>query len=140
MALLFYRRLAVQVWGEPRLTRDIDLGLMTGYGNEGAFIDTLLREYPPRLQEARAFALLHRTLLVQTVNGATLDISLAALPFDDTMISRAVVSRCPDESKPRGSRRNTRCHPARPRYAGKANRESWGFTSPLSPAYGRSIG
>ena len=34
--------LAVQRWGEPRLTRDADLTLLTGFGDEEGFADALL--------------------------------------------------------------------------------------------------
>ena len=33
---------AVQRWGEPRVTRDVDLSLLTGLGGEEQFIDPLL--------------------------------------------------------------------------------------------------
>ena len=49
----FIGGLAVQVWGEPRLTRDIDVSLMVGFGGEASFIDEVLRSYPGRLAEAR---------------------------------------------------------------------------------------
>jgi hypothetical protein len=31
--------LAVQCWGEPRLTRDADLTLLTGFGEEERYVD-----------------------------------------------------------------------------------------------------
>ena len=34
--------LAVQRWGEPRLTRDADLTLLTGFGKEARFASALL--------------------------------------------------------------------------------------------------
>ena len=33
---------AVQRWGEPRLTQDVDLTLLTGFGTEEAFVSALL--------------------------------------------------------------------------------------------------
>jgi hypothetical protein len=44
---------AVQRWGEPRLTRDIDLTILTGLGGEEQFVDALLEEYRGRLASAR---------------------------------------------------------------------------------------
>lgn len=38
----FIGGVAVQRWGEPRVTRDIDLTLLTGFGNEAPFIEKLL--------------------------------------------------------------------------------------------------
>ncbi len=38
----FIGRIAVQRWGEPRLTQDVDLTLLTGFGEEGPVLDRLL--------------------------------------------------------------------------------------------------
>jgi len=35
--------LAVQRWGEPRQTRDVDVALLTGIGTEAAYVDALRR-------------------------------------------------------------------------------------------------
>jgi hypothetical protein len=53
----FIGGLAVQHWGEPRLTRDLDLSLWTGFGSEASFVDALLGVYSPRIESARDFAL-----------------------------------------------------------------------------------
>ena len=45
----FIGGLAVQHWGEPRLTRDLDLCLLTGFGREASYIDALLAVYLPRM-------------------------------------------------------------------------------------------
>ena len=47
--------LAVQRWGEPRLTRDVDVSLLTGFGTEAAFVDRLLTAFTPRRADARAW-------------------------------------------------------------------------------------
>ena len=41
----FIGGLAVQRWGEPRMTQDADLTLLTGFGNEEGFVDTLLGSF-----------------------------------------------------------------------------------------------
>jgi len=41
----FIGGIAVQRWGEPRLTQDVDLTLLTGFGSEEGFVDTLLQSY-----------------------------------------------------------------------------------------------
>jgi hypothetical protein len=49
--------LAVQRWGEPRQTRDVDLTLFTGLGREEQFVDPILTHYAarlPRLLHGRA--------------------------------------------------------------------------------------
>ena len=81
--------LAVQRWGEPRQTRDVDVALLTGIGGEARFIDHLLERYLPRRPDARQFALDHRVLLVETGGGIPLDISLAALPFEERVVDRS---------------------------------------------------
>lgn len=56
---------AVQRWGEPRQTRDVDLTLLTGLGDEASFVDPILARFAGRFSEARQFALDRRVLLVQ---------------------------------------------------------------------------
>ncbi len=81
--------LAVQRWGDPRQTRDVDVALLTGIGNEAGFIDPLLGRYAGRRPDARAFALNYRVLLVESPAGIPLDISLAALPYEERVIERS---------------------------------------------------
>jgi hypothetical protein len=38
----FIGALAVVRWGEPRLTQDVDLTILTGFGGEERYIDALL--------------------------------------------------------------------------------------------------
>lgn len=81
--------LAVQRWGEPRQTRDVDLTLLTGLGGEARFVDALLSQYESRIPDARDFALYRRVVLVRTLSGVPLDISLGGLPFEARLIERA---------------------------------------------------
>jgi len=81
--------LAVQRWGEPRLTEDVDLTLLTGFGNEEPYIDALLAQYQARVESARQFALAHRVVLVQTPDGVGIDIALGGLPFERDVIARS---------------------------------------------------
>lgn len=85
----FIGGLPVQHWGEPRLTRDVDVTVLTGFGDERRFISSILNFYKPRRPDAEEFALQNRVLLVQTNSGVTVDISLGALPFEEEMINRA---------------------------------------------------
>lgn len=86
----FIGGLPVQHWGEPRFTRDVDVALLTGFGDEASFAKTILTRYKPRRADAEEFALLNRVLLVQSEKGIGLDISLAALPFEEQMINRSI--------------------------------------------------
>ncbi|OFV92527.1 MAG: hypothetical protein A3H95_06415 [Acidobacteria bacterium RIFCSPLOWO2_02_FULL_64_15] len=81
--------LAVQRWGEPRQTRDVDLTLVAGIGGEEQFVDPLLAHYLPRVPDARAFALERRVLLLETADGIPLDISLGGLPYEARIVTRA---------------------------------------------------
>jgi len=85
----FIGGIAVQRWGEPRVTRDVDLTLLAGFGAEIGFVDALLSAYPARIENAREFALRHRVLLLKTVDGVGIDISLGALAFEESVVRRA---------------------------------------------------
>ena len=81
--------LAVQRWGEPRLTRDVDCTILTGFGRERAVIDPLLERYTGRVDDPRAFALSYRVVLVSSASGVPLDVSLGAMPFEERAVARA---------------------------------------------------
>ena len=87
----FIGGVAVQRWGKPRFTQDVDATLYTGFGHEEKFVDEILKEYEGRLREARKFAIERRVLLVQTKTGIDLDFSLGAFPFEESSIGRASV-------------------------------------------------
>ena len=75
----FIGGLALQRWGEPRLTGDVDLTILTGFGQETAYIEQLCRAYPGRIADAAEFAHRTRVLLLQSARGIPIDISLGAL-------------------------------------------------------------
>jgi hypothetical protein len=81
---------AVQYWGEPRMTMDVDLSLITGFGEEEQFIDELLRQYPGRLSDTKNFALQNRVLLLRHISGVGIDIALGALSFEESVVNRSV--------------------------------------------------
>ena len=85
----FIGGLAVQRWGEPRMTADVDLTLLTGFGGEARFVDRLLAALRGRIDGARQFALEHRTLLVQSRVGIPIDVSLGAMPFEERAVERS---------------------------------------------------
>lgn len=39
-------------WGTPRLTNDLDLTLLTGFGAEGGFVQLLLSQFESRIRIA----------------------------------------------------------------------------------------
>ena len=81
--------LAVQRWGDPRQTRDVDLTLFTGLGGEEQFIDPLLARYAGRIEDARTFAIERRVVLVETSRGIPIDIALGGLPFEGRVVERS---------------------------------------------------
>ena len=85
----FIGGLALQRWGEPRLTTDVDVSLLTGFGGEDTFIDTLLAHYEGRIDDAGDFARRNRVLLLHSSGGIGIDIALAALPFEAEAAARA---------------------------------------------------
>jgi hypothetical protein len=85
----FIGAVAVQRWGEPRLTEDADLTLLTGFGSEGPYVDALLAGFRARRPDARDFALQYRVLLLEASNGVPLDVSLGAMPFEERAVKRA---------------------------------------------------
>jgi len=85
----FIGGVALQRWGEPRLTRDVDICLLTGFGAEEPYVDVLLEQYRGRIPEPRTFALTQRVLLLVSHSGISIDIALAGLPYEETVVSRA---------------------------------------------------
>jgi hypothetical protein len=85
----FIGAVAVQRWGEPRLTLDVDLSLLTGFGNEERFVDKLLGRFSGRRPDARDFALRHRVLLLTGAAAVPLDVALGAMPFEERAAGRA---------------------------------------------------
>jgi hypothetical protein len=85
----FIGGLAVQRWGQPRVTLDVDLTLLTGFGNEDVFIETLLARFPGRVDDAAEFAKRRRVLLIRTLEGTGIDVSLGGLPYEECVVRRA---------------------------------------------------
>lgn len=85
----FIGGLALQRWGEPRETIDVDLTLLTGFGGEEGFVRKLLEHYEPRIADAVDFALTRRVLLARAPSGVGLDIALGGLPFEEIVVARS---------------------------------------------------
>ena len=94
----FIGGLAVQRWGEPRETVDVDLTLLTGFGNEEQFIQILLQHFAGRIPDAAHFARQRRVLLLRSQKGVGLDIALGALPFEELIVQRSSIFVYPVET------------------------------------------
>ncbi|MBI4603383.1 MAG: hypothetical protein HY721_15635 [Planctomycetes bacterium] len=83
--------LAVGVWGEPRLTRDVDVKVLRRREDAARLLQALGPDYKPLAQDAKAsleqvgFAFLRDPL------GTRIDILLAETSFDESALARAVL-------------------------------------------------
>jgi hypothetical protein len=85
----FIGGLALQRWGEPRVTQDVDLTLLTGFGGEETYIRALLGQFSGRIENAARFAMQNRVLLLKSASGVGIDVALGGLPFEESIITRA---------------------------------------------------
>ncbi|MCS7178600.1 MAG: hypothetical protein RML46_11560 [Anaerolineae bacterium] len=81
---------AVQAWGEPRLTLDLDLTVMTPPEGAAALVHRLLERFVPRVPDPVAFARRTRVVLIRASNGCDVDISLGVPGYEEDLIRRAV--------------------------------------------------
>ncbi len=93
----FIGGVALQRWGEPRETVDVDISLFVGFGKEGPVIQTLLNDFEPRISNAAQFATENRVLLLRSRKGVGLDVALAALPYEALLIERSSYFRFPPD-------------------------------------------
>lgn len=85
----FIGGLAVQHWGEPRVTRDADVTLLAGFGREEEFARKLAERFQPRVPDFWEKATLARVVLLKDEHGVGLDVALGALPFEEQAIARS---------------------------------------------------
>jgi hypothetical protein len=85
----FIGGLALQRWGYPRETVDVDISLFTGFGDVDRYNEVLLKHFEPRISDAAAFAKERRVLLIRSSTGVGIDVSLAALPYEALVIQRS---------------------------------------------------
>jgi hypothetical protein len=85
----FIGGISLQRWGQPRLTNDIDLTILTGFGQEERYVDEMLKLYNGRIPDSREFALTNRVLLLATNDGIPIDVALGGIDFEKKLVSRA---------------------------------------------------
>jgi nucleotidyltransferase AbiEii toxin of type IV toxin-antitoxin system len=95
----FIGAVALQRWGDPRATQDVDLTLLTGIGSEERFISELTEHFRPRRHDAAEFALKTRVLLLFASNNVPIDIALGGLPFEARTIERSSLWQIKSEMK-----------------------------------------
>lgn len=85
----FIGGVALQRWGQPRFTRDVDLTLLCPLGAEAQAIGRVLERFAARIPDAREFAVKNRVILVQSKTGVPIGVALGALPFEQHCVERA---------------------------------------------------
>ena len=82
--------LAVQRWGEVRLTVDADATVLTDWVRDEVVTDLLLGSpFAPRRADAREFALRNRVLLLKNTKGTHVDVALGAMDFENRSVIRS---------------------------------------------------
>jgi hypothetical protein len=82
--------IALQHWGEPRFTRDVDVTVLVPMGKEIEGLGKILSFFPARISDALGFALKHRVCLVKSSEDYEIDISLGIPGYEEEVIRRAV--------------------------------------------------
>lgn len=82
--------IAVQRWGQPRLTRDVDITVLLPPGQEEVTLREFVAEFPARIKDAVPFALEHRVLPVDVPGAGEADLSLGLPGYEEHVIARAV--------------------------------------------------
>lgn len=85
----FIGGVAVQVWGQPRMTQDIDLIVFTNLKNESEYIAALLSRYTAKFHDAGQFALTNRVLPMLTKGGIGIDVTLGGLSDMSDALARS---------------------------------------------------
>lgn len=82
--------IAVQFWGEPRLTQDIDLTIAAPLDEPEQVVRALVERFGSRRSDPLEFARLARVVLIHASNGCPVDISLALPGYEDSVMQRAI--------------------------------------------------
>jgi hypothetical protein len=80
--------LAVAVWGEPRLTRDVDLKVLLSRQDADRLLDILSTEYIPLTSQPVKMLREQGLIFLQDTAGTRLNILLADTPYDVLAIKR----------------------------------------------------
>lgn len=80
---------ALQRWGEPRYTADVDLSVLVEPDQERRVSEDLLDRLPARIENAADFAARTRVVLLRSEQDVGIDIVLAGLPFEARVIGRS---------------------------------------------------
>ena len=79
---------AVAVWGEPRVTRDVDLKVLLGRDDADRLLAALAPDYVSLLPDPRRALRQQAMVFMQDTGGTRLDLLLADTPYDVLAIQR----------------------------------------------------
>jgi hypothetical protein len=97
-AFCFIGGIAFQRWGEPRVTRDLDVTVLVEFGHERPVLETILKRYQPRIPDPIGFALQARVLLLQDLSGHGIDLAVGGMPYEHRLIDRSSLWGTPGAS------------------------------------------
>ncbi len=86
----FIGGLALQRWGEVRVTQDIDLTIFSPLGKEIEIVDKLSAFLKSREKDIEGLATIARMFLGVAPSGIEVDASLGFMPYEKRIIERAV--------------------------------------------------
>lgn len=82
--------MAVQHWGEPRFTQDVDMTISVPLNETEDVVRIITARFSSRIEDPVAFARRARIVLIRASNGCGVDISLAIPGYEDEVMRRAV--------------------------------------------------
>ena len=85
----FIGGLAVQRWGESRITKDADATALTRFVDDEKLVDFLFPRFRSREGNTREFALRYRIIRLETTSGIALDVGMGALAFEVDSVARS---------------------------------------------------
>ena len=96
LEFFFVGGIALQIWGQPRLTTDIDLTVFTELTNEDEWIRWFLDRYKPLIGDhasTLAFARQKRVLILQSGSNTEIDVMLGGLADLNEELRRASIQK-----------------------------------------------
>jgi predicted nucleotidyltransferase len=80
--------LALQHWGEPRNTQDVDIVVLVPSKQEDDFLKATLQHFHPRMADAQSFARRYRVLLIEASNHVPIDLALGIPGYEEEALRR----------------------------------------------------
>ena len=91
--------IAIQRWGEPRLTRDVDATLAIPFGSERRVAGEILKRYQSRISNPIDFAVQARILLLKDLTGNGIDLALGGMPYEQRLMDRSTMWGIPGSGR-----------------------------------------